>query len=254
MQVPFDTLTLTETTEKIFDLLRSNSQHQIATPNPEMLLAAQQDPEFLTLLQLTTLNTPDGTGIIWAANTLKDPTWLSILKLLILPLRKPTHPLPERVTGADLFLNICEKLSHQDRKIFLLGAAEGVAEKTKTILEERHLNIQVVGTYAGSPLPSDEQAITTLIQQAAPDILFVAYGAPAQEKWIARNLRKIPSVKVAIGVGGTFDFVSGTIPRAPQLLQTLGIEWLYRLYQQPKRWRRIFNATVQFPYEFLKTR
>lgn len=254
MQVPFDTLTRQQFVEKIFTYFNSDSQHHVATPNPEMLLAAQEDDEFLTLLNLTNLNTPDGIGIIWAGNTLTDPLWKSLLKLIILPFKKPKKPIPERVTGVDLFLDICEKSTLTNKKIFLLGAADGIAEKTKQVLIKKYPNIQIVGTYSGSPSPYEEEKIKDLINDTNPDILFVAYGAPAQEKWIARNLRKMPTVKVAIGIGGTFDFISGLIPRAPILLQTLGLEWLYRLIKEPKRWRRIYNATVIFPWKFLKTK
>ncbi len=252
MQVPFDSLTRSQIIEAIAELLDSDTQHHIATPNPEMLLSAQKDPEFLALLQLTTLNTPDGIGIIWAASAQHDPLWKSVLKLAILPVKKPRTPLPERVTGVDLFLDMCRYATLHGKKIFLLGAQPGVAEKTKEVLETLYLGIQIVGTCAGSPSPFEEEKIKDLINDVSPDILFVAYGAPAQEKWIARNLHKIPSVKVAIGVGGTFDFVSGKTPRAPLLLQKTGLEWLYRLYKEPTRWKRIMNAAVVFPWEFLK--
>lgn len=252
MQVPFNQMTRSQIIEKIFMLIESDTQHHIATPNPEMLLAAQQDPEFLSILQLTTLNTPDGIGIIWAANTKDDPLWKAILKLTILPMYKPKKPLPERVTGVDLFLDICKHATEKHKKIFLLGAQEGIALQTKTMLETLYPGIQVVGTHAGSPSPYEEEKIKDIVNDASPDILFVAYGAPAQEKWIARNLRKMPSVKIAIGVGGTFDFVSGNIKRAPLLLQKTGLEWLYRLWNEPARWRRIKNATMVFPWKILK--
>ncbi len=254
MQVPFDTLTRSQIIESIFALLDSDTQHHIATPNPEMILAAQNDPEFLALLQLTTLNTPDGIGIVWAASAEHDPIWKSVLKLALLPVKKPRTPLPERVTGVDLFLDICHHASQTSKKIFLLGAQPGVAEKTKQVLETLYPQIQIVGTHSGSPSPFEEEKIKDLINDVSPDILFVAYGAPAQEKWIARNLRKMPTVKVAIGVGGTFDFVSGQIRRAPLLLQKTGLEWLYRLYKEPTRWKRIANATVVFPWRFLTSK
>lgn len=252
LQVPFDTLTRPQIVEKLFELIETDNQHHIATPNPEMLLAAQEDPEFLALLQLTTLNTPDGIGIVWAANAQHDPLWKAALKLLILPMYTPKTPLPERVTGVDLFLDICKEATEKGKKIFLLGAQPGVADATKQTLETLYPGIHIVGTYAGSPSPFEEEKIKDLINDTEPDILFVAYGAPAQEKWIARNLRKMPTVKVAIGVGGTFDFISGHIKRAPLLLQKTGLEWLYRLYNEPTRWKRIKNATMVFPWRFLK--
>lgn len=252
MNVPFDALTREAALRHVMELLATEGSHHIATPNPEMLLAAQNDQEFLHILHGTKINIPDGIGIIWAANAKNDRIWKALLKLAILPCKKPRSPLPERVTGADMFLDICKHATHKHAKIFLLGGQAGVAEKTKQALEALYPNIQIVGTHAGSPSPYEEEKIKDLINDASPEILFVAYGAPAQEKWITRNLKKMPSIKIAMGVGGTFDYISGTLPRAPIFYQKTGLEWLYRLIKEPKRWRRIYNATVVFPRKFLK--
>ena len=255
MNVPFDALTKSEVLEHIQKYLEGTLQHHIATANPEMLLHAQHDEEFRHILHQTSINTPDGIGIIWAANVQKNSLLTSLFKLLTLPFHKPKSPIPERITGADLFLEICQEAAIKHQKIFLLGGKEGVAEKTKQHLEKLYPEIQIVGTHEGTHSMHEQEKIKDIINDASPDILFVAYGAPAQEKWIARNLQKIPSVKVAIGVGGTFDFVSGVIPRAPLLLRKIGLEWLYRLIKEPKkRWRRIKNATIIFPWRFLRER
>ena len=145
---------------------------------------------------------------------------------------------------------ICANAGHL--KIFLLGAEEGVTEKVKSILEKRHPDIKIVGTFAGSPDTKDDKQITNLINKIAPNVLFIAYGAPAQELWINRNLKRLPSVKLAMGIGGAFDFISGKQKRAPHLMQKLGLEWLYRLFKQPSRIKRIYNATIRFPYEVFK--
>lgn len=254
MNVSFDTLTKNEVLELVQKYLKGADQHHVATVNPEMLLHAQHDEEFLHILHQTSMNTPDGVGIIWAANTQNNSVIISLLKLIALPFCKPKFPLSERVTGIDLFLEICKEGSEKDKKIFLLGGKDGVAEKTKEMLEKNYPGIQIVGTYEGTPSVHEQEKIKDIINDTSPDILFVAYGAPSQEKWIARNLKKMPSVKVAIGVGGTFDVVSGHLPRAPFLLQKIGLEWLYRLYKEPKRWRRIKNATMIFPWKCIAAR
>jgi len=112
-----------------------------------------------------------------------------------------------------------------------------VAERAAQRLTQKYPNLQIVGTYAGSPRPEEEDEIVGLVRAAHPDALFVAYGAPAQDLWIARNLHRL-GVPVCMGVGGTFDFIAGVVPRAPDWVQRLGLEWSYRLLRQPWRWRR----------------
>ncbi|MDD3861933.1 MAG: WecB/TagA/CpsF family glycosyltransferase, partial [Candidatus Gracilibacteria bacterium] len=138
-------------------------------------------------------------------------------------------------------------------KIYLLGAKEGTAEKVKEILEKKYHKIQIVGTFSGSPSPEEEKEITNLIKESNANVLFVAYGAPKQELWIARNIKKMPQVKLAIGIGGAFNFIAGILKRAPKFMQKMGIEWLYRLFQEPSRIKRIYNATVKFSLKVLKS-
>ncbi|MCK4450446.1 MAG: WecB/TagA/CpsF family glycosyltransferase, partial [Anaerolineae bacterium] len=122
--------------------------------------------------------------------------------------------------------------------LFLLGAAPGVAVATAARLCQTYPGLRIAGTHAGSPALEEEDEIVRLIQRAKPDILFVAYGAPQQDKWIARNLERL-GVPVAMGVGGAFDFISGRAKRAPRWLQRVGLEWLHRLLHEPWRWRRM---------------
>ncbi len=247
MGIPVDAFTKSELLDVIF---RANKdQMHIITVNPEMILAAQNDKEFMEILNTSTINTADGTGLLWAANTQNDSKIISILKLVKLLFKKPTTPLPELIKGSDLILDIAERAAKKGTKIFLLGAQPGVAHKTKHELEKRFPTISIVGTHAGSPSMHEEEKIKDIINDTNPDMLFVAYGAPAQEKWIARNIHKMPTIKVAIGIGGTFDYISGSIKRAPIFLQNLGLEWLYRLTKEPKRWKRIWNAVAVFPYK-----
>ncbi len=232
LDIPFDTLTLEQALTLLLEKLAANAPGHffVATPNPEMLLKAGKNEAFREVLQKTDLNIPDGTGIIWASRFIHTP-------------------LPERVTGTDLMVSLCRKVL-PDTPIFLLGAADGVAEMVKNRLTAKR-NIDIVGTYSGSARPHDDKKLQKIINLAKPDLLFVAFGAPKQELWISRNLPHLHSVKVAMGVGGAFDFIAGVRKRAPLWMRKTGLEWLYRLFQQPKRIVRIFNATIRFPLVLL---
>lgn len=192
--------------------------HHVCTTNPEFMMVAQKDTNFANILRRADLCVPDGAGLLWAANLLKKP-------------------LPERVTGSDGVPLIAKEAAKRGWKLFFLGAAEGVAEEAAYILQEEYEGLQVVGTYSGSPAPEEEDEIVEMVNQSGADILLVAYGAPKQDKWIARNMPRL-HVKMAMGVGGTFDFITGRVSRAPEWMQMLYLEWLYRLIREPWRiWR-----------------
>lgn len=214
-----DDVTNDETLGLIESYIATREPRQIATVNPEFIMAAQQDTEFRALLQHTALNLPDGVGVVWAA-------------------RRLGHPLRERVAGSDLIALIAERAGRAGWKVYFLGAAEGVAQKAADVLKSRYPGFDGVGVFSGSPRIEEEKAIIDRVRAAAPDVLLVAYGAPAQDKWIARNLSKL-NVPVCLGVGGSFDFIAGITQRAPQWMQRLGLEWLHRLIRQPWRWRRM---------------
>ena len=142
------------------------------------------------------------------------------------------------------FCKICEK---ESKSVYFLGGRDGIAQKTADRLKKRFPDLKISGWLDGGINLKD---CCKLIKSASPDVLFVALGAPRQEKWIYDNLREIPSVKLAIGVGGAFDFISGNVKRAPKFMRRLGLEWLWRLIIQPWRVRRIFNAVIVFPILF----
>lgn len=192
---------------------------QICTVNPEFVIDAYRDPTFAAVLARVDLCVPDGVGILWAAR------WLGT-------------PLRERVTGSDGIYRICERAAVCGWRVYFLGAAPGVAETTAAILQGRYPGLQVAGTHSGSPSTTDWPDILWRLQAAQPDILFVAYGHPRQDFWIDQHRAALP-VKVAIGVGGAFDFVAGVRRRAPRWMQRLGLEWLHRLIHEPWRWRRM---------------
>ena len=263
LKVKFDNIKLDEATEIALNLAKSKEKHFIATPNPEMLLEARKNPKFLEVLNKSSLNVPDGIGILWAAKylettknnkskILKTVKWIfSLISVLLYPMYIKDI-LKERLSGIDLMEKICQKSTQENLKIFLLGAKEGIAEKTKEVLLKKYPDIQITGLYAGSPKESEERIIIDKINRSEAQILFVAYGAPFQELWIARNLKKLHNIKLAMGVGGSFDFIARTKKRAPKYLQKLGLEWIYRLIQQPSRLKRIYNAVIKFPIVVLK--
>jgi len=199
--------------------VQSGSSHQVVTVNPEFIVAAQSDDDFRDILNASSLALPDGVGLLWAARFLG-------------------HSLQERVTGTDTVQRVAALAAQKGYRLFLLGAAPGVAAATAARLCETYPDLRIAGTHAGSPALEEADEIVRLIQRAKPDVLFVAYGAPAQDKWIARNLVRL-GVPVAMGVGGAFDFISGRAERAPRWLQRLGLEWLHRLCHEPWRWRRM---------------
>lgn len=263
LNIRFDKVTLEEATKKALELAKKQNQSYIATPNPEFLLEAYKNPEFAKVLNNSALNIPDGTGILWAtkyldltkknsSKTVKILKWIYSLLLVPFCPKYVRKILKERVTGVDLMENICKHSNGNDLKIYLLGAKEGTAEKTKEILEKKYPGIKITGTFSGTPKAEDEKEIIEKIEKSGAQILFVAYGAPNQELWISRNLHKMPRVKLAIGVGGSFNFIARIRKRAPKIMQYLGLEWLYRLLQEPSRSKRIYNATIKFSLTVLK--
>ncbi len=223
----------------------------IVTPNPEMVVAAQTDLVFRKVLNSAQLVVADGIGIIWASYYLgssRRGVWslISSLTRVLFRSKKLYSVLPERVTGTDLLPALLKLAAARQQKVFLLGAAEGVASKIQTRFTKEIPELQIVGTYAGSPAESEEEEIRQKIENSGATMLVVAYGAPAQELWLARNLSLLKNIKLAIGVGGAFDFHAGVVRRAPQIFRQLGLEWLWRLLRQPSRATRIYTATWRF--------
>ena len=216
--VRVDDVTHEETLALVEQFIARQSLHQICTVNPEFVMRAQQDTAFREVINHAALCIPDGIGLLWAAKRLR-------------------HPLRERVAGSDTVMRIAERAAQTGWRLYLLGAAPGVAEKAASVLQTRYPGLNVVGTFPGSPSPDEQGTIVERIRAARPDVLFVAFGAPAQDTWIARN-QPCLQVPVTMGVGGSLDFVAGVSRRAPRWMQRIGLEWLYRLIREPWRWRR----------------
>lgn len=192
---------------------------QIITVNTEFVMTAQHNMAFRHAINSAALVIADGIGVVWATRYVGSPT-------------------PERITGTDTLVALARRCAEAGYRIYLLGAAPGVAEEAGARLQAVAPGLEIAGTYAGSPDPSEEDAIIERIRAAGTDVLCVAYGAPAQDLWIYRNLTRLPAA-VAMGVGGAFDFLTGRQRRAPEAMQRMGLEWLYRLYREPWRWQRM---------------
>jgi len=218
--VKVDNMELKEVLKTIDSFLSDGKQHYITTPNPEIIVLAQKDEYYKKILNEADLAIADGVGIIFAGKIIGQK-------------------IKERISGVDLAEVI---LKQSDSRIFLLGAKNRATE----IISRKYSS--VVG------FSEDVNDAIKVINESKPEILFVALGAPKQEKWIYENLKNIPSVSIAIGVGGAFDFISGKVLRAPKFLRASGLEWLWRLIIQPRRIKRIYAAVVKFMILVLKSK
>ncbi len=219
LNVRIDNVKMLDAIEKIKIMIASKKCHQIVTVNPEFVMEAQKNIKFREVLNNAALSLPDGIGIVLASK-------LSF------------QPLKERVTGIDIVQKLACHAAKYGWRIFFLGAAPGVADEAAKKLKATYPGLKVAGTYSGSPDIQEEDNICEMIKSAQPQILLVAFGAPKQDLWIARNLQRL-GVQVAIGVGGSFDFIVGIARRAPLWVQKIGCEWLYRLIKEPHRWKRM---------------
>lgn len=229
--IPVHAVTMDETLTLIEGYMLEPRVHQIATVNPEFVMAAQSDAAFRHTLLTADLCLPDGVGLLYAA-------------------RRLGRTLPERVPGSELVYRLAERAAERNWPLFLLGAAPGVAEEAAQRLSKRYPDLRIAGTHAGSPAAEENDDIVQRINASGAAQLFVAYGAPNQDKWIERNRINLTTVRVALGVGGSLDFITGRAVRAPQWAQDAGLEWLYRLYKEPWRWRRML-ALPRFGWRVL---
>ncbi len=190
----------------------------VVTVNPEFLMRARRDPAFRRALGSAALRLADGWGVVWA-------------------LRRRGRPATQ-VAGADLVPRLAAAAAERGYGLYLLGARPGVAEAAAARLGAGHQGLRVVGAEPGSPRPEEDLAQAERIRASGADLLLVAFGAPAQELWIARNAGRL-GVGVAIGVGGTFDYLAGRVRRAPGAWRRLHGEWAWRVLHEPWRARRM---------------
>lgn len=212
-------------------LLGSSGRSYIVTPNPEFIVHAQTDVRFRDILNKASLAIPDGIGLIWAG------------RVLNLPIR-------ERVTGADFGEALVKEAAISNRSVFFLGGRGDVAARTALIMASKYSGLVVAGSWSGEAGEEGDEETIRKIGQKPIGLLLVAYGHPKQEYWINRNLGKL-NVRVAMGVGGSFDYWSGDVTRAPAWLRGLGVEWLFRLMRQPWRIKRQ-SSLLKFVYLIFK--
>lgn len=214
-----DNLTMDEAIERIDELVISKKPSYVVTPNVDHIVKLETDNEFKDVYKEADLILTDGMPLIW------------ISKL-------NGNPIKEKVSGSDLFPNVCKLAAKKGYKVFLLGAAEGVAIKAGENIKSKFNGLDIIGTYSPSygfeKRPEEIKKIIKIINQANPDILAVGLGAPKQEKLLFKY-RKELNVPVSLAIGASIDFEAGNINRAPRWMQNSGLEWLYRLCKEPKR-------------------
>lgn len=215
--VQFDNVTLSESVEIGAELARGEGFHYVVTPNPEIVNLARETTEYGEVLNEASLVLPDGIGIIYASRLLGTP-------------------LKERVPGIDFATGLIAQLAKEEKRLFLLGAKPGVAEKAAKVLQERYEGLIICGTRDGYFQDSD--AVVEQVRQAEADVVFVCLGAPKQEQWMAQFGPKT-GAKLMVGLGGALDVFCGDVQRAPKAWQKIGLEWFYRLLHQPSRLGRM---------------
>ncbi len=212
-------VTMPEAMERVAEFIRADTPHLIVTSDAAGIIRAQDDPEMRQIMNQADLVTADGAGVVLAAR---------LLNLGI----------DTRVAGCDMVVEICRVAAEMGRSVYLLGAAPGVADKAAQKLQEQVPGLQIAGIRDGYFTPEQEPEIIAEIRELRPAALFVALGAPRQEKWIVAHMHEL-GVAVCIGVGGSFDVISGLKPRAPLWMQRCGMEWLYRSLKEPRRIARL---------------
>lgn len=226
-------LSLAEALSYVKNFLDGRERHFITTPNPEIILAAQKDENLRRIINYSDLALPDGFGLKIAAFILREK-------------------LRARLPGSDFMLACCALAEAEETGVFLLGGGQGVARGAAASLQKIYPRLKISGSASGGRVYlaragwTAEEGVTAQINSSGAKILFVAFGCPKQEKWIFSNLDKMPGLRLALTVGGSFDYLAGRKRRAPLLLRRLGLEWAWRLILEPARIMRILQATFVF--------
>lgn len=228
LSVKFDAKSKAEQLAQVKDRLDRGAVTTIFTPNPQIMLHAAKDKKSLDLLHRADINLPDGIGILLAAKLLGKE-------------------LPERISGIDFAEELLRLAAARGYSVFLLGGKSGRAHKAERALVKKLPHLNICGCHNGyfKKEGTENERVKRIIAQAHPDFLFVCLGSPLQEEWIANNLSSLPSVKLAIGLGGSIDVWSGKLKRAPTLMHSYGLEWLWRAFREPKR-MKIFADIPKF--------
>mgnify|MGYP006286930243 CR=1 FL=1 len=219
--VVIDNVTMTEAVDRLYSFLDQEKNHSIFTPNSEILMNAQRDAELRNVLNMSDMTVADGAGVVLASKILGNR-------------------LVAKVSGIDLVENLFLQTSKKEISFFFLGGKVGVAKEAKEKVANSYLGVKVVGYNDGYFSFEEEKDVIEKINSSNADVLLVGLGAPKQEKWIHKNKDKL-KVKVCIGIGGALDVFAGQVKLAPDFFRRNGLEWLYRLYKEPWRFKRMLN-------------
>jgi N-acetylglucosaminyldiphosphoundecaprenol N-acetyl-beta-D-mannosaminyltransferase len=230
--VPLDDVTDDALARTLDGFLASPNPHLVVTPNAEFIMTARHDETFRAILRRADLAPPDGIGPVFAAR------WLVGRRI-------------RRVPGPELLERVFTAAEKRGSRVFLYGGKPGVAREAARTIAVHHPQLAIVGAesgFRGWGWRLYRHDLVRRVRTARPEVLVVALGAPRQEKWIAHHLWGLPSVRLAIGVGGALDFLAGRVRRAPAAMRRAGLEWLWRLAVEPWRLPRILTATVRFSW------
>lgn len=232
-----DNMTMNETINQIDKLINDGGYHYIVTPNVDHIVKLEKDKEFEEVYKNADLILTDGKPLIWISKILRTP-------------------IKEKISGSDLFPNVCKLAAQNKYKVFLLGAAEGVAEEASRKLQGKYKGLDIVGsyspTYGFEKRKSEVEKIIEIIKKAKPDILAVGLGAPKQEKFIFKYKDDL-KVPISLAIGASIDFEAGKVKRAPKWMQNCGLEWFYRFLKEPRRmFKRYFIDDVKIIKIYLK--
>lgn len=225
-----DNVSMNEAIQKVDEFIVKRENSYIVTPNLDHIVMIEEDLLFKEIYDNASLVLTDGQPLIWISKFLNIP-------------------IIEKVSGSDFFPEVCALAAQRGYTVFILGAAEGVADKAAKNLCKKYSGLSIVGTYSPDlgfeNRPEKLKKIFLLIEKAKPDILAVSLGSPKGEKFIYQN-RKYFNVPVSISIGATIDFEAGNVSRAPRWMSNCGLEWLYRTIKEPKRLaKRYWNDAIR---------
>jgi N-acetylglucosaminyldiphosphoundecaprenol N-acetyl-beta-D-mannosaminyltransferase len=252
--------------EELVGYFKGEGRRSVAKINAEFLVRSLNDDRFRAVLNGSDLNIADGVGVVWAARFLTLRTtsvtmlarahvlWqalYSLSSLLLFP-ELCRFPIAERLPGVDALYLMLEAAQRADASVYFLGASSEVNSKAREQIQARFPHLKIAGGRDG--YWTDDSAVVEQIVRSQPGLLVVALGSPKQEYWISENLSRLGSVKVAVGEGGSLDFIAGEFRRAPRWMRELGLEWFWRLFMNRSktktgsRPRRVWNAVPLFIY------
>lgn len=208
----------------IESFIADKKPRMVVTADASAVVIARDDCELQSIINEADLVTPDSTGILWGAKHFGTP-------------------LIERVSGADMVEQLCIKANEKGYSVFLLGSAPGITDTAAENLKSRYPNLHIAGTHHGYFKDGDSSEVIRMIKESKPDMLFVAMGIPMQEKWIKNHMDEL-GVPVSMGVGGTFDVISGNVKRAPMWMRNHGLEWIYRLISNPRKIGKVMTLPI----------